>query len=95
MPRTLIVPIFFAVLATASAADFPSECQRQWHQWRGPLASGTAPYGDPPVYWDEMTHIKWKVPSPLLVGDRLYFTKENSAIPLLELNRNRMEDWYR
>lgn len=64
MQRTLIVPVFFAVVASVSAADFSSECQHQWHQWRGPLANGTAPHCDPPVQWSETSHVKWKVPIP-------------------------------
>jgi outer membrane protein assembly factor BamB len=35
-----------------------------WHQWRGPNASGVATHGDPPVHWDESTNIKWKVEIP-------------------------------
>lgn len=35
-----------------------------WHQWRGPLANGTAPRGKPPVKWDGTTNIKWKTPLP-------------------------------
>lgn len=75
----VIVPVCFAVLATASAADFSSECQRQWHQWRGPLANGTAPYGDPPIRWSETTNIKWKaaIPgegsaTPIVWGDQVF-----------------------
>ena len=35
-----------------------------WPQWRGPLATGMAPHGDPPLKWDEKTNIKWKVALP-------------------------------
>jgi outer membrane protein assembly factor BamB len=36
----------------------------QWPHWRGPLATGESPHGDPPIHWDEKTNIKWKVPLP-------------------------------
>lgn len=75
----VIVPVFFVVLATGSAADFSSEFQHEWHQWRGPLANGTAPHGDPPVRWSETTHVKWKVPvpgegsaTPIVWGDQVF-----------------------
>lgn len=79
MPQMLIVPALFVVVTAVSAADFSSECQHQWHQWRGPLANGTAPYADPPVQWSETTHVKWKVPvpgegsaSPIVWGDQVF-----------------------
>ena len=79
MYRALLLPAFVAVVTTASAADFSSECQQQWHQWRGPLANGTAPHGDPPVQWSETTHVKWKVPlpgegsaTPIVWGDQVF-----------------------
>ena len=37
-----------------------------WPQWRGPLATGTAPHGDPPLVWneDEGKNIRWKTKIP-------------------------------
>src|SRR5262249_6253607 len=50
-----------------------------WHQWRGPLANGTAPKGDPPVSWDASTNIKWKAElpgrgsaTPIVWGDQVF-----------------------
>jgi outer membrane protein assembly factor BamB len=49
-----------------------------WGQWRGPLANGVAPLGNPPTNWDENTNIKWKVKipgkstaSPIVWGDQI------------------------
>ena len=50
--------------ATAWAAEPETVYERSWPQWRGPLATGVAPYADPPVHWDEETNIRWKVPLP-------------------------------
>jgi outer membrane protein assembly factor BamB len=35
-----------------------------WHQWRGPLATGVAPAGDPPVRWGENLNVAWKIEIP-------------------------------
>ena len=31
-----------------------------WPQFRGPLASGVAPQGDPPTKWGESKNVRWK-----------------------------------
>ena len=50
-----------------------------WPQWRGPLANGTAPKGDPPVTWDASTNVKWKAElpgrgsaTPIVWGDQVF-----------------------
>ena len=60
-------------------ADFDSGRLDNWHQWRGPQANGMAPHADPPVTWDEDTHVKWKrrIPgmgssTPIVWGDRVF-----------------------
>lgn len=59
-----------------------------WASWRGPLATGVAPEGDPPLEWDEVdgTNIRWKTPipgrghsTPIIWGDRVFLT---AAIPV-------------
>ena len=42
------------------AQDFASDKHANWHQWRGPEASGIASQGNPPTSWDDNTNIKWK-----------------------------------
>ena len=58
----------------------------QWGQWRGPVGSGVAPHGQPPVEWNEGKNIRWKVPipgqghsTPIVWGDRIFLT---TAIPV-------------
>jgi outer membrane protein assembly factor BamB len=50
-----------------------------WHQWRGPLANGSAPHGNPPITWDATTNIKWKAElpgrgsaTPIVWGDQVF-----------------------
>jgi outer membrane protein assembly factor BamB len=61
------------------AADVPAAWLDNWPQWRGPLANGTAPKGDPPIQWDENKNLKWKTPipgkgsaTPIVWGDRVF-----------------------
>ena len=62
---TVRLLLLAGLLCTASRAAGPaSEAELYWPQWRGPLATGVAPHGDPPVQWDEETNIRWKTPLP-------------------------------
>jgi outer membrane protein assembly factor BamB len=66
---------------TAPAAEFAAERARNWHQWRGPEATGVAPEANPPVAWSQSQNVKWKaeIPgkgksSPIVWGDRVFLT---------------------
>lgn len=57
----------------------PVSFNRHWHQWRGPWASGIAPFAHPPLNWSEQKNIKWKLPlpgkghsSPIVWEDTIY-----------------------
>jgi outer membrane protein assembly factor BamB len=61
------------------ADDFEQQKMKNWHQWRGPLVSGVAPEGNPPVEWSATENVKWKVAipgrgsaSPIVWGDRIF-----------------------
>jgi outer membrane protein assembly factor BamB len=50
-----------------------------WPEWRGPLGTGEAPAGDPPIEFSETTNITWKAPipgagasTPIIWGDTIY-----------------------
>jgi outer membrane protein assembly factor BamB len=65
--------------APAWAGDAAGQPLDNWHQWRGPLATGVAPTGDPPVNWDAQTNVKWKAPltgrgsaTPIVWGDQVF-----------------------
>ena len=63
-------------------AEVPPEFRdQQWPQWRGPLASGTAPNARPPVTWSETENVRWKVDlpgqghsTPVIWGEHLFLT---------------------
>ena len=55
------LPITFAACAAHAA---PSPATQNWPQWRGPLANGIAPNGNPPATWSETNNVKWKVKLP-------------------------------
>src|SRR5688572_20908271 len=71
---------FTAFVAAASSAPATrEELNRNWPQWRGPLANGTAPQGAPPAKWSESEHVKWKVKlpgfgtsTPIIWGDQVF-----------------------
>src|SRR5262245_61213783 len=72
-----LIPLLTLCVCFLSArAD---EALDNWPQWRGPLANGVAPHGDPPVRWDQKTNVKWKTPipglgsaTPVVWGDRIF-----------------------
>jgi outer membrane protein assembly factor BamB len=81
MPKlTSTACIAFMLLAvTLQAADFDTQKLNNWHQWRGPLATGVAPQGNPPTEWSTTKNIKWKVAipgrgsaSPIVWDDRIF-----------------------
>ena len=70
---------FVAAVVWGASDDFPTLKLQNWHQWRGPLANGVAPLGNPPTHWDESTNIKWKakIPgestaTPIVWGDQIF-----------------------
>src|SRR5688572_17614936 len=67
--------------ASAAADDFAESRAANWHQWRGPEATGVAPAGDPPIEWNESRNVKWKrdIPgygksTPIIWGKKLFVT---------------------
>ena len=72
----------FLLATTGKAAD-PGNSN--WPQWRGPLATGVSPRGNPPTEWSETKNIRWKTPlpgkghsTPVIWGNRIFVT---TAIP--------------
>ncbi len=86
--RLLVLGVVFAAQVAAAAEVQSGQSAVNWPAWRGPLATGVAPEGDPPLVWDdgEGTNIRWKTPipgrghsTPIVWGDRIFLT---TAIPI-------------
>lgn len=78
MKKLLYLSVILVIASSVCAADAPDRLDN-WHQWRGPDASGMAPWGDPPLKWDEKTNVKWKtaIPgrgasTPIIWGDQIF-----------------------
>jgi outer membrane protein assembly factor BamB len=85
MVRKLIGIVGVLALTTRTVAvpagDFSTERNHNWHQWRGPEATGVAPHANPPVEWDQSRNLKWKaaIPgqgksTPIVWGHRIFVT---------------------
>jgi outer membrane protein assembly factor BamB len=79
------IALVLAVAASAAVYAASPEAERNWPQWRGPLATGVGPRANPPLEWSESKNIKWKVEiqgrgssTPVVWGDRIFLT---TAIP--------------
>jgi outer membrane protein assembly factor BamB len=91
MSATRLMALLVAVVAGQFAAADERASERaaaNWPAWRGPLATGVAPEGNPPLAWDERegTNIRWKTPipgrghsTPIVWDERIYLT---AAIPI-------------
>jgi outer membrane protein assembly factor BamB len=67
LPQAIHCLFFFtaSLLAIASltiAAEPGAAIDTNWHQWRGPDATGVSKTANPPVTWSEDENIQWKVP---------------------------------
>lgn len=92
VPKLAVLLLLLLVLlppTQPAAAQSPVEgtpaqaevAAQQWGQWRGPLATGTAPHADPPITWSETENVRWKTrlpgsghSSPVVWGDRVFIT---------------------
>jgi outer membrane protein assembly factor BamB len=63
-------------LTSTTRAEVPANA---WPQFRGPLATGVSPDGDPPTEWSDTKNIRWKVAlpgvgssTPVIWGDKVF-----------------------
>ena len=63
----------------AYGVDSTTEINKNWHQWRGPVANGFALSGSPPIEWSEVKNVKWKIEipgkghaSPIVWDDKIF-----------------------
>ena len=62
-----------------------NNAEEYWAQWRGPLATGAAIKGNPPLQFSETQNVKWKIPipgkghaTPIVWGDKIII---ETAVP--------------
>jgi outer membrane protein assembly factor BamB len=74
----MVASLLMLAVATGFAQE-PGGSDRFWPQWRGPLGTGVAPHGTPPVEWSESSNVRWKMEipghgssTPVIWGDRLF-----------------------
>ena len=59
---TLCVCAWAVMIASASQ---PVDYEKNWHQWRGPHATGAAASdANPPLTWSETENVRWKIAIP-------------------------------
>ncbi len=73
------VGILFIFSSLFWAVEGPSDSEKYWPQWRGPLATGVSPNGNPPIEWSEDKNVKWKIAipgkghaTPIIWGDQMF-----------------------
>ncbi len=65
MKKMLMLSLSLLLLAgNLPAQENPREPGQSWTQWRGPLLTGVAPAGNPPLEWNDSMNIKWKTAIP-------------------------------
>lgn len=83
--RIILAAALGAALIVLTSGSLQGNAAEYWPHWRGPLASGSAPSGDPPIRWSETENVRWKVAipgrgksTPVVWDDRIYLT---TAVP--------------
>ena len=81
MRKALIILAALVVLSLRALAGGEHDTLHQWPQWRGPLGTGVAPHGKPPVEWSEDRNIRWKtaipgkgLSTPIIWGEHIFLT---------------------
>jgi len=85
MFRFIILSLFVFMMQTLVSVQPEADTQYHWPQWRGPLGTGAAPDGNPPVEWSEQKNIRWKTrlsgtgyATPVIWGNDIFVS---AAIP--------------
>jgi outer membrane protein assembly factor BamB len=80
MKKIAVLTVGCCLVAVAvRAGDVAEDRLDNWPHWRGPLANGLAPRGNPPIKWDQKTNVKWKAvisgrgcATPIVWGDQIF-----------------------
>src|SRR5210317_1981771 len=76
----LLIATIWAIAPHGAVAQTLDDLRSQnWHQWRGPEASGVSRTATPPIEWSEDKNIKWKVSidgrgtsTPIVWNDKVF-----------------------
>ena len=78
--KRLILCQIVVVLFLITAGAYGQSADDYWPTWRGPIATGAAEKGNPPLTWSETENIKWKAKlpgegssSPVIWGEKIFF----------------------
>jgi outer membrane protein assembly factor BamB len=73
--------IIIATLGCLIIVSDQSVSAQNWPQWRGPLATGEAQSGNPPIEWSEQKNVRWKIrlsgtghSTPAVWGNTIFVT---------------------
>jgi len=72
---------FFLLIGTGLSQTNNPDYDQFWPAWRGPLMTGEAPTGNPPLEWSESQNVRWKLTipgkglsTPVIWGDQIFLT---------------------
>jgi len=97
--------LIFCAIAVASGPG--TEYEQNWPQWRGPKATGEAPYGNPPLIWSETENVRWKIPipgaghaSPVVWENQIFIltaseTEQKASPEKMSAMREQLPSWQR
>jgi len=82
MYRVMILLISSFIVSLPLWSTEPNaDAVHYWPQWRGPLGTGAAPTGNPPIEWNEQQNIRWKTrlsgtgySTPAIWGNDIFIT---------------------
>ena len=76
---TIIFALPLLLCPEVCSAQSAEQAAANWHQWRGPDATGVSRTATPPVSWSETNNVKWKTPidgtgrgGPIVWNDRVF-----------------------
>ena len=102
-----IIIWIFILISITLASDAKSEYNKNWPQWRGPIATGEALYGNPPLRWSETENIRWKIPipgaghaTPVIWGNQIFIltatkTDQNADPEKIDALKQQLPSWQR
>ena len=77
--KTLYIPLSFLIFLLSHSLTTAGSPAENWHQWRGPEASGVSRTANPPIEWAQDKNVKWKVAidgrgtsTPIIWNDRVF-----------------------